>query len=126
MTAKPKGTVLLVDDDATIRMVVAGILEANGYRVLLALSGDEALEIWKVYSSEIDLLFTDLQMPGMSGLELAQELTRMRPDLKVLYTSGSGIPVVEAMLRSTRAGKLLPKPYRMRDLTKAVESALSS
>src|SRR5579862_5602293 len=100
MSSKEKGTVLLVDDDATLRMVVARVLEANGYRVHLALSGEEAIEIWNAYGSEIDLLFTDIDMGGMSGLELAEELTRRRPDLKVLFTSGSGISVVEAMLNS--------------------------
>jgi CheY-like chemotaxis protein len=126
MIGKCKGTVLLVDDEASIRMVVARVLEANGYRVLLALSGEEAIELWKAYSSEIDLLFTDLQMPGMSGVELAEELKRTRPDLKVLFTSGSGISVVEAMLNSTQAGAFLPKPYRMPALGRAVQNALNS
>ena len=126
MTSKFKGTVLLVDDEASIRMVVARVLEANGYRVFLALSGEEAIEIWNVYGTEIDLLFTDLQMPGISGVELAEELRRTRPDLKVLFTSGSGISVVEAMLHSTQQGPFLPKPYRIAELAKAVKSALAS
>jgi CheY-like chemotaxis protein len=125
-TPKQKGTVLVVDDDPSIRLVVAKVLESNGYRVLLALSGEEALEIWRAYSSEIDLLFTDLEMSGMSGVDLAKILRSFRPGLKVLFTSGSGITVVESLLKSRESGQFLEKPYDMPDLTRAVEDAFEA
>jgi len=119
-------TVLLVDDQASVRFVVARLLEKAGYRVLPAGSGAEALEIWETCSQEIDLLFTDLQMPGMTGPELVARLRELNPRLKVLFTSGSGIAVVESMLNSEERGHFLPKPFRSPELTAAVNEAINA
>ena len=120
---RPK-TILLVDDQASVRFIVATLLERAGYHVLPAASGAEALEIWKAHANEIDLLFTDLQMPEMNGHQLAARLREFRPGLKVLFTSGSGITVVESMLNSEQRGHFLHKPFHIPALTKAVSEAL--
>jgi two-component system, cell cycle sensor histidine kinase and response regulator CckA len=80
--------VLLVDDEEAVRSLARRILKAKGYKVLEAGSGEDALERSRKHSGRIDLLLTDVVMPGRSGPEIAQVLSRERPDLKVLYVSG--------------------------------------
>jgi CheY-like chemotaxis protein len=77
-----------VEDDAAVRKISHAILEELGYRVLLASSGAEAVELVRLDPAAIDLLLTDLVMPGMSGREVAQAVTTLRPGVKVLYMSG--------------------------------------
>jgi nitrogen-specific signal transduction histidine kinase/CheY-like chemotaxis protein len=86
----PQGTetVLLVEDEDQVRKIVEAILEDQGYNVLSAANGEEAIQLAAHYYSEIHLVFTDVVMPQMSGRELAERLLRMRPQLKVLYMSG--------------------------------------
>lgn len=81
-------TILIVEDESTIRILVRTVLEDRGYLVLEASSGDEALERASGHSGLIDLLITDVVMPGMSGPELASQLLNIRPAMKVLYLSG--------------------------------------
>ena len=81
-------TILLVEDALRVRAVVREILEMNGYNVLEARHGAEALEISERHQGPIHLMVTDVVMPQMSGRELAQRLQPLRPDMKVLYMSG--------------------------------------
>ncbi len=120
----PTGTVLLVDDDSSVLLVVTRLLEREGYTVFQARSGCEALDIWKARADEIDLLFTDLQLPDVDGPALAAILRSLRPDLKVLFTSGSGISAVEAMLNSAERGRFVPKPCRAGEMIQAVRDSL--
>jgi CheY-like chemotaxis protein len=81
-------TILIVDDDDTVRPFAVGLIQRFGYRALSARNAAEALEILR-QSTDIDLLFTDLFMPGgMHGPQLVTEARRLRPGLKVLYASG--------------------------------------
>jgi two-component system cell cycle sensor histidine kinase/response regulator CckA len=86
----PQGreTVLLTEDEGQVRQMIRIILEMNGYRVLEASGGEEALAIYKEHEGEIDLMMTDVVMPKMSGRELAQSLEVLHPGIKVLYMSG--------------------------------------
>jgi CheY-like chemotaxis protein len=81
-------TILLVEDDSLVRSLVMEVLESRGYRVLEAESGHEAIELCKKYDGSIDMLLTDVIMPGMSGRELRQNLAGLCPDIKVLFMSG--------------------------------------
>jgi two-component system, cell cycle sensor histidine kinase and response regulator CckA len=81
-------TVLLVEDEEALRATARKILEQRGYQVLGAPNGAEALRLWEQSAEMVDLLLTDLVMPGMSGRELARRLAAVRPSLKVLYMSG--------------------------------------
>jgi two-component system cell cycle sensor histidine kinase/response regulator CckA len=81
-------TVLLVEDDGGVRMLVRDVLEISGYTVLEARHGEEALLICQQHSGPIHLMVTDVVMPGMSGRELAERLSPLYPEMKVLYISG--------------------------------------
>jgi two-component system, cell cycle sensor histidine kinase and response regulator CckA len=87
-TSRGGETVLVVDDEAAVRSAVREILQAMGYLVLEAGSGEEALRIGAGQEGPIHLLLTDVVMPRMSCPEVAQRLARMRPELRVLYMSG--------------------------------------
>src|SRR5437762_12856399 len=81
-------TILIVEDDELVRPSVESLIESLGYRVLSARSGPEALEILR-QDTPIDLLFTDIFMPGgLHGPQLVNAARRLRPELKVLFTSG--------------------------------------
>ncbi|MEW6542217.1 MAG: PAS domain S-box protein [Nitrospirota bacterium] len=88
--ASGRRTILLVDDDRDVRQVMQEILEEEGYLVLEVGSGESALLVERQHAGPIDLLVTDVAMPGMNGKELAGRLLGLRPGLKVLYVSGLG------------------------------------
>ncbi|HYL92675.1 MAG TPA: response regulator [Alphaproteobacteria bacterium] len=81
-------TVMVVEDEEGIREVVTILLDSLGYSVISATNGNEALEKFLSYTGTVDLLLTDLLMPGMNGSELATTLSKTDPELKVLYMSG--------------------------------------
>ena len=81
-------TILLVEDEDTVRRSLAETLQQSGYRVLAARHGPEALELSRKFEGKVDLLITDLVLPGPNGREVAEELRKQRPELRVLYISG--------------------------------------
>ena len=117
-------TILLVEDDALVRSFGQEQLEGMGYRVLVAGNGVEALEVLRG-DQRVDLLFTDVVMPGgMSGREVAEEASQLRPGLKVLYTSGYAENAIVHDGRLDPGLVLLRKPYRRADLARKVRQAL--
>ena len=83
-------TVLLVDDDDSLRSLLHRILEEHGYHVLSAPSGPAAIGLCEQFWHSIALLLTDVEMPGMSGFEVAAHARRLQPGMKVLFVSGNG------------------------------------
>ncbi len=81
-------TILLVEDDETLRELTHEVLDGYGYHVLDAANSDEALSISERYEKTIHLLLTDVVMPGMSGRDVADRLAELRPEIKVLFMSG--------------------------------------
>ena len=81
-------TILLVEDDDRVRALVSNMLRKNGFTVLLASAGDQALEIAARHRGRIHLLLTDVLMPGLNGRMLSERLTATRPETRVLFMSG--------------------------------------
>jgi len=100
-------TILLVDDDATILQFVSEILHEGPYNILTARNGAEAVQQSADYEGKIDLLLSDFQMPGMSGVDVATQMTSRRPQLKVLLMSG----FTDGMLVLNEGWHFLPKPF---------------
>ena len=125
--ALPRGTetVLLAEDDDRIREVVQAALERQGYRVLPAADGTTALTQLQQHSGPVQLLVTDLVMPGgLGGHELAEHARAARPGLRVLFISGYPADVVQRHLRLDTEGHLLRKPFAVRTLLEAVRHRL--
>ena len=120
-------TILLVEDDAAVRRLARTVLGRHGYRVLEADSGDSALRLWSAQTAPVDLLLTDLVMPGgISGHELAQEMLSRQPALKVVYTSGYSNDLVNLRLHLEPGRNFLPKPYPAEELAATVRRCLDS
>jgi CheY-like chemotaxis protein len=110
-------TILVVDDDPDVREYAVSVLEDGGYTVIAAADGESALAIIE-RENGIDLLFTDVVMPGMNGFEVARLAVAERPELKVLFASGYATDL-------TPAGRLLKKPYRPKQLRQEIEALLT-
>lgn len=123
-SARKVPKLLVVDDDDTIRTIAEHMLQDLGYQVLSAASGAEALDIL-TRDEGIDLLFTDVVMPGMDGGELVERARLMRPDLKVLFTSGYFEHALIKKGQISPDANLLVKPYQGHTLAKRIEMTLS-
>ena len=119
-------TILVVEDEPLLRELVCEVLESHGYEVLKASSGAEALQIWKPLTGKIDMLLTDMQMPEMDGKQLAEKLCADKPALKVLYTSGYNVELIEPDFRLRRGLRFLQKPYQPEKLVQAVRNCLDN
>jgi two-component system cell cycle sensor histidine kinase/response regulator CckA len=118
-------TVLVVEDEEPLRILVAGILKNNGYTVLQATDGEEALNVAKK-QGHIDLLMTDVVMPGLSGSEVASRMRVLLPNLRVLYISGyTSDLITDHGVLATNA-RLLEKPFTKHSLLNKVRMALES
>lgn len=117
-------TILLVEDEEMVRKLVQAALEDKGYTILEARYAGEALAIASQYPRHIDLLMTDVVMPQMSGRELAERLVLLRPDLKVLFTSGYTDDSVVRHGLLTAEVEFLPKPFSPRALALKVREVL--
>ena len=117
-------TLLVVEDEAALRDVAGRILSRAGYRVIAAEGGPQALELAALHDGAIDLLVSDVVMPGMLGKELAERLVHERPGTRVLYMSGYAQPVLASQGTLDPGVALLEKPFSAEDLLTAVRKRL--
>jgi len=122
----PRGgeTVLAVEDNKDVRRLAAQILKRQGYRVLEAANGGEALLVCGKLKEEIHLLLTDVVMPGMSGHELAQRLSVLRPEMKILYMSGYSDDSIASYGILNEKVSFIPKPFSLEVLVNRVREVL--
>jgi CheY-like chemotaxis protein len=109
---------MVVDDDPEVRVIVAEFLEDFGYRVIQASGGAEALSLLS-HTPDLRMIITDIRMPDMSGIELADIATRRQRDLKVILISGY-------FVSQQVDWRFLRKPFRMKDLEAAVRAELET
>jgi CheY-like chemotaxis protein len=122
--ARPE-TILLVEDEASVRRYATKVLRSAGYQVLEATSGREALGLAAAHQGTLDLLFTDVVMPGMSGPQLAEKLAATHPGLRVLYTSGYAATVMEQHGVLDERVDLVEKPIAPQALLAKVKELLA-
>ncbi len=120
------GTILLVEDDDTLRTLCAHILRQNGYRVVQATSADEAREAWKWYGDRVELLLTDMALPGdATGLDLGRDFKNQKPSLAVVIASGTPFADDGFNLVLPEGFGFIKKPYLPSDLIKTIELRIS-
>jgi two-component system cell cycle sensor histidine kinase/response regulator CckA len=115
-------TILVVDDEEGLRRFAARVLQRSGYKVLTAGSGEEALPVLERHDGPVHLVLTDMVMPGMGGRNLAEQLAKIRPEIRVLFTSGA---TDDAALQRG-FDRFVGKPYMASQLTRSVRDVLDS
>lgn len=118
-------TILLVEDESDLREIFSHLLRMNGYHVLTADDGESAILTAKAYDQPIDLLLTDIVMPRMGGLEVAQRIRQIRPGIKVIYMTGYSESVVAKQLAGS-SGSLLEKPVSAQALLQKIRELLDT
>ncbi len=121
---KHKGTILVVDDEKYLREVYVGMLELQGFNVIEAASGREALGIYKNHRDDINLVILDYGMPELNGGQTYKVLKRLKPDVRVVLSTGYGEQRDVTRLIRDENLHFLPKPFTMESLSKKVKSAL--
>ena len=125
--APEKKTIMVVEDEPTLRALVRKVLERGGYAVIEYHSGLAALETWGKTKPHIDLLLTDMVMPdGISGLQLADKLKAQNPGLKVIFTTGYSAELMGQDFKIKEGVNFLQKPYPPQKLVQTVRNGLAS
>ncbi len=122
LPAGSRPTILLAEDESNIRLLVAEVLRNEGYTVLATAGGPEALACCSAHAGSLQLLITDMKMPGMSGLELIDRILPLHPGLKTLCMSAC--PADDLAGRRNAIVDLLPKPFTLKGLVKKVRQIL--
>jgi len=126
--SKPRGggeTILLAEDEPGVRRSLRVILERQGYKVLEAANGIEALDLWLAHRRKVALLLTDLVMPGgLNGQEVAEQLRAAQPNLKVIYTSGYSPEIAGRELQLRAGENFVAKPFVLDDLLETIRRCL--
>ena len=122
--ARPRATILVVEDHAELRSMILRMLTANGFAALEAANGAEGLALYQGHRESIALAIVDMVMPGMSGLDLAADLERQRPGMKILYISGHSASIAMDVIARRSPEFVLPKPFTERQLVERLELLL--
>lgn len=117
---------MVVENGEILRPLICEILRKEGYNVLEAQDGDEALLVWQRYQEPIDLVLTDVVMPNMSGKELVEHLRLLQPEIKVIYMSGYESSILSSGNKFGSDAVFLQKPFRPAELGEKVREILQS
>ena len=119
-------TILVVDDEDSVRKLIEKTLRRHGYQVLSAASGPEAVRLAEQFSGHIDLALIDVVMPELSGRETYRRVAQVRPDLKVIYMSGYSQLVAASEKLADPGAEFLHKPYTLAGLVSRVQQVLQT
>jgi DNA-binding response OmpR family regulator len=117
-------TILVVEDDPGVRSMVADVLTSNGYRVITASDGKEAVETFREHQEEIDLVILDVVLPEMSGRAVFERIRTMDADVPVVFSTGYAAETIDAAFLADNGLRLIRKPYAPHDLRSAVRETL--
>jgi PAS domain S-box-containing protein len=121
-----QGTILIVDDEQLVRAVASALLEQAGFRVLEARDGIEGLELFRSHQGEIQAVLLDLSMPRLSGEETLVEIRKLRPEARILLTSGFSEQEAMHRIARRRGVAFIQKPYRLEELVERLTQVLAS
>ncbi|KIH83348.1 response regulator [Pseudomonas batumici] len=125
MSEDAQDVVLIVEDDASILMILSDYLSGEGYRVLRAENGEQAFEILAT-KPNLDLMVTDFRLPGgISGVDIAEPAIRLRPDLKVIFISGYPAEIRESNSPIAHSAPILAKPFDLDILQEQIRKLLA-
>jgi CheY-like chemotaxis protein len=113
-----RGTVLMVEDEETLRIAVSTMLRREGFTVLEATDGLAALELLRKHTDDLTAMFLDVTLPGLASPDILREARRLRPDLRVILASAHGEERVSSMFGGLGFQPFLRKPYRLADVLK--------
>ena len=122
--AKPGETLLLIEDEASVRIVTAKLLSKLGYTVITAVDGLDGVEKAAAHEGRLDVVVSDLMMPNLGGIEAVTRILERRPALPALFVSGYSESALRWTDGTSRMGKLLQKPFSVDDLARAVRTAI--
>jgi CheY-like chemotaxis protein len=122
--AESGGVILLVDDEDSVRLVTARVLERHGYQVIPAGTGGAALAAIDVHPERIDLAMVDIGLPDIDGVVLVGQILERRSEISILYTSGHSDERVVGELARDRTSGFLEKPFSVQDLLGAVHAGM--
>jgi CheY-like chemotaxis protein len=123
---KSTGTVLLIDDEQTLRDMGVRLLNVLCFKSLTASNGQEALEIYREHSTEIDLILLDLVMPVMGGRDAYHELRKLNPTIPIIFCSGYDAESIEDVVNSDIHAVVVTKPYNPAKLKDVIFSMMSN
>jgi DNA-binding response OmpR family regulator len=117
-------TVFLVEDEVVLSELTKAFLEMNGYRVLTAKDGEEAIELYKKHHATIDIVVTDMGLPKLTGLEVLVEMKKIKPETKLIFASGYIEPELKSLMFQQGAKFFLFKPYQPNEILKVIRKTL--
>ncbi len=124
MTNGNQPQILVVEDNGPLRRLMLRILEGSGYQVFEAAGGAQGLELFREHAALLDLAIVDMVMPGISGLDVAAEMERDRPGMKILYISGHATSVAMESISRRSPDHVLLKPFDAAELISKVAQLL--
>ena len=122
-TANFAGTILVVEDEDTLRLAVSKMLRKNGFTVLEAADGETGVDLLRASTREIDVALLDLTLPGMSSREVLSELRRVQPKVKVIVTSAYNQDRAQTTIGGQHPWLYIRKPYQLSQLTGLLQNA---
>jgi len=125
LTAKKRKGLLIAEDEDELRVLLAVVLEAEGFRVFQAEDGQQAIELVEKHLGEIDIIITDLGLPRLSGLDLIQRARKMKPSLKIVGLSGYGRANVREEVLKAGGDQFHAKPFIAGELIDAVKKLVA-
>jgi two-component system, cell cycle sensor histidine kinase and response regulator CckA len=123
-SGQSKGTILVVDDEAPVRTVTAHLLRRYGFEVLTAADGREGVEMFQQHAKEICLVMLDMTMPELSGDEVFREIRRIRPDARIIITSGHAENNPAGRFAGSGMYGYLQKPYQAAELRQKLDAVM--